>query len=134
MTFCNIIKFFFYLDILKYIESAVGINNLDLRLMHRMYSRSLTANINHLPMLIRMNEIVRMFPQPLLLTFLDTSMIDVTDNATRWYPYNGTDNYYSTHYVIFQKTHNFINIYIFDDVPKSFHYILNRFLTYALKE
>lgn len=99
-----------------------------------LYSLSLTTNVNHLPRLIRMNELVRVFPPPLLFALFHASVIDVTDNATRWYPYNSSDDYHSTHYIIFQKAHNFINVYILNDVPESFHHVLNCFLTHALKK
>lgn len=103
--------------------------------MHDMlYSLSLTANVNHLSRLIRVNELVRMFPPPLLFALFHTSVVDVTDDATCRYPDDGGDDYYSTHYIIFQKAHNFIDVYILDDIPESFHYILNCFLTHALKK
>lgn len=99
-----------------------------------LYSLSLTAYVNHLPVLLWVNELVRMFPSPFLLTFFHAPVIDITNNAACRYPHNGSDDYHSTHYIIFQETHNFIDIYIFDDVPKSFHYVLDCLLTYALKK
>lgn len=94
---------------------------------------ALTANIYHLSRLVRVNELVRVFPLPLFFALFHASMINVTDNATRRYPYNGSDDYHSTHYIIFQKAHNFVNVYILDNIPESFHYILNGFLTNTLK-
>lgn len=61
-------------------------------------------------------------------------MIDVTDHTTRWNPNNSSDDYHGSHYIIFEETHNFVDVYVFNDVPKSFHYILNRFLTNTLEE
>lgn len=99
-----------------------------------LYSRSLTADINHLSVLVRMDQFVCVLPTPLLFAFLDSSVIDVTDNATRRYPNNGSDDYHSSHYIIFQETHDLVDVYVFDDVPKSFHHILNRFLAYTLRK
>lgn len=103
--------------------------------MHDMlHPLSLTADVNHLSRLVRVNELVRMLPLPLLFAFFHTSMVDVTDNATRWYPYDGGDDYHSTDYIIFQKAHNFVDVYVLNDIPESFHHVLNSFLTYTLKE
>lgn len=65
-----------------------------------MYPLPLAANVDHLPVLIRMDKLIRMLPPPLFLAFFDTSVIDVTDNAARWYPYDGSDNYYSAYDVV----------------------------------
>lgn len=102
--------------------------------MRDVHSLSLTADVNHLSRLVRVNELVRMFPPQFLFTLLHTSVIDVTDDATRRDPYDGGNDYHGTDYIIFQKAHNFIDIYILDNVPESFHYVLDCFLAYSLKE
>jgi len=66
-----------------------------------LYSLSLTANINHLSWLVWMNEFIRVFPPPLLFALFHASVIDITNNATRRYPYDSGDDYHSTHNIIF---------------------------------
>ena len=99
-----------------------------------LHSLSLTAYINDLSRLVRMNEFICMFPPPLLLALLHESVVDIADNATHWYPYDGGNYYHGTHYIILQKAHNFVDVYILDNIPESFHYILNRFLAHTLKK
>lgn len=104
-----------------------------LRLLRNLGNpRSLPSYINNLSLLVGMNKLVRMFPTPFLLTLLHSSMIDVTDNAASRYPHDGGNDYNGAYDVIFQKSHHFVNVYILDDVPKSFYHILDRFLTDAL--
>lgn len=105
-----------------------------LRLLHNLlYSCSLHAYINNLSLLVRMYKLIRMLPTPLLLAFSNSSVINVTDNAARGYPYDGSNNYNSSYYIIFQESHNFVNVYVLDNVPEPFHYILNCLLTNTLE-
>lgn len=81
-----------------------------------------------------MDELIGVFPSPFFLVFSDATMVDVTHNATRWYPNYCCAYDYSTDDVVLQKTYHLVDVYVFDYVPEPLDNVLDRFLTYSLEK
>lgn len=90
-------------------------------------------DVDDLPAIGGMDQIVSVAPLPAVLLFVPPLAVHVVDYAAHRNPDHRCYQHYGADYVVTQEQQHLVDVDVLDYVPEPLHHVLDGFLAVALK-